>query len=91
MTTDYNYDSSYFQARYPTVVVHNRNRFMGTGRIKTLPCGKKVIAGFKGIYPSRDPSDTYKVLDIIEDQIFNQEVEHGSVMFDNASLSWHVE
>jgi hypothetical protein len=79
-----------FEATDPTVVVHHRGRFLGLGTIKTLYHGRKVIVGFTGVYPSRTREDTYRILDILEEQIFNQGIDQGSVMFKNVSVSWRV-
>lgn len=79
-----------FEAAEPTVVVYQRARFLGLGRIRALPDGSKVIAGFTGIYPSRTRSDTDQIIKIIEGQIFDGGIEQGSCEFKKATLSWRV-
>ena len=84
-----------FESLNPTVVVHQRTRFIGTGKIKNLEDGRRVIAGFTGIYPSRNPKDTDSLIRLLEDEIFGSssqgvDTTEGSTVFKSAPISWKL-
>ena len=91
------FDVPSFEAKEPTVVVKvvktragkSRNVFVGLGRVKQTQNGQ-VIAGFNGIFPSRNSGDTENLILILEDLVFNQGRNEGVEDILGQKITWTV-